>query len=165
MNLLPEDMIYEIGTFVSRENFRSLLSTSKKMKYSKYKYQYLSLNNKNSKLFASNNKKGKLFRSEVLSQIQNPNKQLSLCFQNDRKIKDVSMFGNVHTLGLSNCSNITDVSMLGNVHTLDLSCCSNITDVSMLGNVRILILSNCSNITDVSMLGNVHILNLCSCKG
>jgi hypothetical protein len=66
MNSLPEDMIYEIGTFLSRKDFRSLLSTSKKMKYSKYKYQYLSLNKKNSKLFASNNKKGKSFRSEVL---------------------------------------------------------------------------------------------------
>jgi len=47
MNLLPEDMIYEIGTFLSRKDFRSLLSTSNKMKYSKYKYQYLNLNKKN----------------------------------------------------------------------------------------------------------------------
>ena len=78
MNSLPEDMIYEIGTFLSRKDFRSLLSTSKKMKYSKYKYQYLNLNKESSRLFASDNENGMSFRSEVLLQIKNPNKQLSL---------------------------------------------------------------------------------------
>ena len=43
MNSIPEDMIYEIGRFLSINDFRSLLTTSKKMKYSKYKYQYLDL--------------------------------------------------------------------------------------------------------------------------
>ncbi len=78
MNSLPEDMIYEIGTFLSRKDFRSLLSTSNKMKYSKYKYQYLYLNKESSRLFASENENGISFRSEVLLQIANPNKQLSL---------------------------------------------------------------------------------------
>ena len=111
MNFLPEDMIYEIGTFLSRKDFRSLLSTSKKMKYSKYKYQYLNLNKESSKLFASNQENGKLFRSEVLLQIANPNKQLSLNLYNCQEIKDVSMLGNVHTLNLRYCHGITDVLM------------------------------------------------------
>ena len=98
MNSLPEDMIYEIGTFLSRKDFRSLLSTSNKMKYSKYKYQYLNLNKKKSKLFALTNKKGRTFRSEVLLKIAYPNKQLSLNLYNCQEIKDVSMLGNVNTL-------------------------------------------------------------------
>jgi len=57
MNFLPEDMIDEIGTFLSRKDFRSSLSISKKMQYSKCKYQYLNLNKESSKLFASDNKK------------------------------------------------------------------------------------------------------------
>ena len=36
------------------------------------------------------------------------------------------MFGNVHTLNLSECQKITDVSMLINVNTLDLEWCNNI---------------------------------------
>ena len=158
MNLLPEDMIDEIRTFLSRKDFRSSLSISKKM-------QYLNLNKESSRLFASDNKKGKLFRGEVLSKIANPNKQLSLNLSCCQEITDVSMLGNVHTLDLSYCHGITEVSMLGNVHTLDLSGCSNITDVSMLGNVHTLNLSHCTGITDVSMLGNVHTLNLSWCSG
>ena len=103
MNSLPEDMIYEIGTFLSSKDFISLLSISNKMKYSKYKYQYLNLNKESSRLFASENENGISFRSEVLLQIANPNKQLSLNLFNCQEIIDVSMLGNVHTLNLSNC--------------------------------------------------------------
>ena len=163
MNSLPEDMIYEIGTFLSRIDFISLLSTSNKMKYSKHTFQYLKLNNESSRLFASENENGISFRSEVLLQITYPNKQLSLNLHNCQEIANVSMLGNIHTLNLSNCNQITYVSMLGNVHTLNLSNCNLITDVSMLGNVHTLNLSNCNQITDVSMLGNVHTLNLYGC--
>ena len=135
MNSLPEDMIYEIGTFLSSKDFISLLSISNKMKYSKYKYQYLNLNKESSRLFASEN--GESFRSEVLLKIAYPNKQLSLNLYNCQEIKDVSMLGNVHILNLSCCRTITDVSMLGNVHTLHLQGCDGVTDVSMLGNVDI----------------------------
>ncbi len=120
MNLLPEDMIYEIGTLLSIKDFRSLLSTSKKMKYSKYKYQYLNLNRERSKLFLTDDENGRFFRNEVFLQIGNPNKQLSLNLSNCNKITDVSMLGNVHTLNLEGCNQIRDVSMLGNVHTLNL---------------------------------------------
>ena len=137
MNLLPEDMIYEIGTFLSSEDFRSLLSTSKIMKYSKYRYQYLNLNEESSRLFASDNENGISFRSEVLLQIAYPNKQLSLNLYNCQEIANVSMLRNVHTLCLSRCKGITDVSMLGNVHTLYLSECEGILDTSMLGNVHL----------------------------
>jgi len=165
MNLLPEDMIYEIGTFLSRKDFRSLLSTSKKMKYSKYKYQYLNLNKETSTLFASNNEEGQSLRNEVLLQIQNPNKQLLVDFCWCKQITDVSMLGNVHTLILYACKQITDVSMLVNVNTLNLNWCNGITDVSMLGNVHKLDLHNCYRITDVSMLSNVYELNLAWCGG
>jgi len=117
MNLLPEDIIYEIGRFLSKKDFRSLLTTSITsitMKYSKSKY--LNLNILSSILFVTDNENGRSFRNKVLSQIANPNKQLSLDLSNENQITDVSMLEiaqQVHTLNLSGCSGITDVSMLG----------------------------------------------------
>ena len=75
-----------------------------------------------------------------------------------RKITDVSMYGNVHTLDLSWVAGVNDVSALGNVHTLSLRG-THVTDVSQLGNVHTLSLSG-TNVTDVSQLGNVHSLDL-----
>jgi hypothetical protein len=165
MNSLPEDIIYEIGRFLSRKDFRSLLTTSTKINHSRHQYQYLDLNKENSKLFASNEERGELFRHKVLLQIQKSNKQLSIDLSMYQGITDVSMLGNLDTLDLYYCRKIKDISMLGNVKNLNLSFCYRITDVSMLGNVHNLDLTSCSGITDVSMLGNVNTLKLTSCSG
>ena len=96
--------------------------------------------------------------------IDDPSKQLLLTLS-QKDSEDVSILGNVYSLGLSYCTGIIDVSALGNVHTLDLGGCTGIRDVSALGNVHTLNLYGCTGIIDVSALGNVHTLNLSGCTG
>ncbi len=78
-------------------------------------------------------------------------------------IVDTNALGNVYKLYLRGCTKIKDVSKFGNVHTLDLRY-TKITDVSMLGTVHTLFLNGCKNITDIRKLGSVKILDITECS-
>jgi Leucine-rich repeat (LRR) protein len=79
-----------------------------------------------------------------------PDCQINTLIANFTSVTDVSMFGRLYELDLSNTC-VFDVSMLGNVHILSIDS-TNITDVSMLGNVRILSI-NCTKISNINIFG------------
>ncbi len=63
----------------------NLIINQNKIKYSKFKYQHLNLNKASSKLFLTDSEDGISFRNKVVSQIANPNKQLSLNLSNSNQ--------------------------------------------------------------------------------
>ena len=112
--LLMWEILWEISKFVS---IRNLLDSSKKFKELKLKLIYLKLNPFYSEQYYYDN----VFRDRVLSQMLNPEKQLSINLRG-KKIVDVSNLGLglIHTLDLSYCKKITDKGTrhLANVKTL-----------------------------------------------
>ena len=59
-------------------------------------------------------------RDKIEKSVANPNKQISLTF-NNKPIPDVSIFKNVHSLTLTNCTQVRDISSLRKLAYLDLT--------------------------------------------
>src|SRR5271170_4609438 len=64
------------------------------------------------------------------------------------KISTTCVFGNIHTLNISDCYKITDITVLKGIHTLNMSDCTRITDITALKGIHTLDMSYCYRITD-----------------
>ena len=91
----------------------------------------------------------------------------SISFSNCKKLKDISLLGNLinlQILNLCNCESLTDISSLSrlvNLRTINLSFCkslTNISDLSGLENLQMLNLKNCISLKDIQSLSKL--LNL-----
>ena len=91
----------------------------------------------------------------------------SISFSNCKKLKDISLLGNLinlQMLNLCNCESLTDISSLSrlvNLRTINLSFCrslTNISDLSGLVNLQTLNFKNCISIKDIQ--GLLKLVNL-----
>jgi len=85
------------------------------------------------------NKNG--MRDRIESSVANPNQQISLTFSS-KAVPDVSVFANVHSLTLRNCTLVKDVSSLRRLSYIDITGSKGIKDISALVNVDTLIIGN-----------------------
>ena len=137
LSYLSNELIKIILSFHHHHEKRALLDINKHYRSYKIATCYYKLNKKQSFEYLINQNG---MRDKVESSVANPNKQLSLTF-NNKSFPDVSMFANVHSLTLTNCSSVRDLSPLGKLSYLDLSGTRGITYISPLVNLDTLILS------------------------
>ena len=137
LSYLSNELIKIILSYMS-ENKQSLLDINKHYRSYKLATCYYKLNKQQSFEYLINQNG---MRDKIVSSVANPNQQISLTFSN-KSFPDVSLFANVHSLTLTNCTQVRDVSSLAKLSYLDLSGTRGITDISALVNLDTLILSS-----------------------
>ena len=105
--------------------------------------------------------------NECWQELLNCQSLKSISFSNCKKLKDISLLGNLinlQMLNLCNCESLTDISSLSrlvNLRTINLSFCrslTNISDLSGLVNLQTLNFKNCISIKDIQ--GLLKLVNL-----